>query len=378
MADKKVTTKVRDLSKQAENMGFPKSSMPPLYLGTTGTDHKPAVTYTQLGESEGYPRGHTPEQMRAVEEAESNQGLNITSDASPDIPGDYKKGRKQQFENWKQTGETPRLHPEAEKARIKEAIARSKIDPKEFFEEPLDINVIGKFDSGPGTRGAYTETMWPQEKKIELASHFYDEPLPEPRTSEEAKINNTALTEGSLVHELGHYRDFSAHPRPDVSQDFVPGEMDLYGAQGNMGYLEGTADKFAQDNYVGDPRNAKSTRPKLNRHYAFQAYLRQHYPKRGNYPNQSSDLGAARRWGKGYAASGSKPMEQDEFRAYVDREYKTNKPFRAQWSPFRVRPLRVTKDAPRDDEFTHPETGEAITHDELVRHLYGEGMPKYY
>lgn len=372
MAKRKVTTKVRDLSKQAEKMGLPKSSMTPLYLGTTGTDHRPPVTYTQLGESEGYPRGHTPEQMRAVQEAEQNQNLTINSNASSDIPGDYKKSRKQQFAQFRRDGSVPRLHPEAEKARVRESIARSKIDPKTFFTDPLEINVIDKFTEGLGTRGEYTESDFGLNKKITVASNFYNDPWPNPMKPSEVQMNSTALTEGTLMHELGHYRDLSQHPRPDISQQLLPGEISLYGAKGNIGYMEGSADKFAQENYVDDPRNKKSSRPKLNKHYAFQAYLRKHYPKSG------SDMGGAYKWGKGYEASGAKPMTQEEFRDIIDKDYAAGQPFAETWRPFTVRPQRVTQDVPREDEFKHPETGEAITHDELVRHLYGEGMPKYY
>jgi len=282
---KPVRTPVRDLSKQSEKMGMPKSSMTPLYLGTTGTDHKPAVNYTQLGESEGYPRGFTPDQMREVKSSESAGDLVLESD-SPAGQSKY----------------PDRPHPEHEKSRVREMIARSRIQPSTQFNrfrkggpnpiDPLKITARSKSTMGDGgTVGEYFSPMNGNQGRRDVDIRT-DALFPERHKPEDT----AQVSHNSLIHELGHDNDYLTDTSKSLTdphfnsleenqkliigsgvgmmmrnpakfeellKSFTETKESVYGY--HQGHLEGYADKFAEDNHVDDPRSVRKKQPWVGR-----------------------------------------------------------------------------------------------------------------
>lgn len=250
MAKKPVKTPVRDLSKQAEKMGFPKSSMTPLYLGTTGTDHRPAVTYTQLSDTEGYPRGYNPEQMQQVRNAEDQGKISITQDRKSqqvDPMAEF-------FGGFRGRGFIKRSHPEREKATIRETIARSRFNPETLPDKgTLEIRSTENLTSqNPNAFGSFIRIRNPDGYGV---------------TGDRLiTVLPNQLHTSTLIHELGH--DVFHHDKEngiykyfDLEEKYLhrlPEEKgDKLAPHLESGTHEGYANKFSDENFVLDPRDVR-------------------------------------------------------------------------------------------------------------------------
>jgi hypothetical protein len=218
-----------------------------------------STIYRKLGDSEGYPRGHTPEQMREVRDVEASGNLKL------DGEGHY-------------------THSGKDEAIMRESIARSKINPKETFTEPVRIASTSTF---LGARGA-----------------FYHKDSSD-NTSGKHKINikdsgNFRERAGhTLIHEIGHYVD-----RDAISKKNSP--KNSWDKAEYAGTLEGTADTFASKNFVEDPRDTKKSKNTSNNKSLYPAYagLAQHAVP-------GTDTWS---WGKGYVGTGMEAAERGDSR----------------------------------------------------------------
>jgi hypothetical protein len=271
----------------------------------TNSNNKYTV-YKRLGSDEGYPRGYNPEQMGQVHSAESNL-LKIDSNASPDEYG--------------------RLHPEHEKNLIRQSIARSKIDPTQLRRK-VDVLSTGgiRDDKGridSGTLGQYHRG-----------------------TIGHVSVRSDRLDSSTLIHELGHHAetddpdayhnrlaassgaqqelsdfldDNSEHIRRDGTQVIYGGDQakrkknqsvqKKYRSIRNKiddiehGYQEGYANKYAEDNYVQDPRDAKRGIQERPNAYVTAALV-------GPYTKAGSRMSA---FSTGYHAAGGPTIDVDHF-----------------------------------------------------------------
>jgi hypothetical protein len=270
---KTVQTKVRDLSAQAEKMGLPKRSGPTLYLGTSGSSHRPPVDYTQLSEDEGYPRGFTPSQMQEVKKSEKAGHLFLESDA-PTEGADFSE----------------RPHPEHEKSRMREIIARSRVEPSIQFKPhefddlqgasfPLTITAHKDYDKAPGQYIHHDPSTDIRARDIEINT---EQLFPEKVTQDTDTASGDAL-----IHEIGHDYDYTN----DITEAELGAEhaamVDQIKQVGDLlkispiagykafqagqpiwqmskskrgGFIEGTADKYSAENFVADPRDVKKRR----------------------------------------------------------------------------------------------------------------------
>jgi len=218
----------------------------------TNSNNKYTV-YKRLGSDEGYPRGYNPEQMGQVHSAEyaDNPLLDIESDARP--------------------GQEGRLHPEHERNLLRQNIARSKVDPTQL-KRRVSVKAIGSF---------------PDQKNFNTWGEYFDR-----RGSGDIEIRSDKISGPTLIHEIGHHDEKTnleaaegmkraVAPVKEEIADFLsdkrirtlydgtevmdafPGEHKKLAALHNKrrdiihGYKEGYANKYAEDNYVQDPRDAK-------------------------------------------------------------------------------------------------------------------------
>jgi len=339
MAKKKnVKTPVRDLSKQAEKMGLPKTAGPVLYLGTSGTDHKPAVDYTQLSDSEGYPRGFNPEQMRDVKAAEESGGLTIASDADP---------------AWADRKVAPwdRTHPKEEESKIRETIARSNINAKETFTDPVTVTMKSRIGDDTSTLGLFKHK---DARYNDTGSHQI-EVVPKADPSPKSTLSKTRNFGQSLIHEIGHYADKEGMNESVEHNKFFGVVPEGHYQKGYKlsGTVEGRADAFANAMYVVDPRqkNERTTGA-----YPVLAAIRSRLTGgRGH--------SAAKNWASGYLAEAPEAPIGDP---------------RYEGASLRAVPIgdRFVEGTSLSDtlgrQFLHPETGTPVEFGGLINYLSGK------
>jgi hypothetical protein len=257
-----------------------------------------STIYRKLGDSEGYPRGHTPEQMREVRDVEASGMLRIK-------------------------GEGFYTHSAKDEAIMRESIARSKINPKETFTEPVEIKNTSTY---LGSKGLYTHKdeveQYPQGKhsiKVIRSGEHLREPAGK-----------------TLIHEIGHYVDREAvKNRPFVNEP---------GAHETAGKLEGTADVYASKNFVEDPREIKKNPNKSSKSSSYQAYA-----GLGQHAVPESRTSA---WTKGYLSTGMEASERGDS-SYTE--------------------LDSTGQMPGGDgPYKHPETKAPIKGEALLEYMRGK------
>jgi hypothetical protein len=278
MAKKKnVKTPVRSLAKQAEKMGLPKISGQHLYLGTSGTDHKPAVDYTELSDTKGYPRGFNPEQMKDVKAAEESGGLTITSDADP---------------AWANRRVAPwdRAHPKEEESKIRETIARSNVNAQETFTDPVTVTMKSRIGNDTSALGLFQHK---DEIHNDTGSHQITV-VPNADSSSRSHSTRTRNFGIPLIHEIGHYADKEGMNELVEHSKFFGVVPEGHYQKGYKlsGTVEGRADAFANAMYVGDPRQKNE---RVTGSYPVLAAIRSRLTgERGH--------SAAKNWASGYLA----------------------------------------------------------------------------
>jgi hypothetical protein len=285
---KATVTPVRDMTKVGGSEDTILRMTPALSGGRS-------TIYRKLGDNEGYPRGYNPAQMQEVRDVEASGMLNIE-------------------------GEGHHAHRGREEATIRESIARSRINPKETFTDPLKINSTSAY---LGAKGQYY--------------HKYDVVA---NQSDKHKINvsNNQDNGYTITHEIGHYVDRDAiHKGWSLTNPLEIAE--------HKGKLEGTADAYANKNFVQDPRDVRKRKnnPKNKSLYPALAGLAQHSVP-GTEPWS---------WGKGYLGTGIEAAERGDSR-YSD--------------------LTSTAELPGAGPravYQHPETKAPITGGRIIEYMRG-------
>jgi hypothetical protein len=252
-----------------------------------------ATIYRKLGNSEGYPRGFSPDRMNELKMAESVGKISIGSDSPADAT--------QRVINSKNDGTPVRNHPEHEKARTREIIARSKVDVASLPEPTGDFNHIGmnrSLETSPlrisATNRIQSAGMYTSYKGSRSVRKIHVTPdtlFPENST-------NPYPTGEAVIHEMGHDNDNltgatkSAMQSGWATHGINPSKLHLF----EDGHDEGYADKFATDNYVTDPRDAKRN---LNTSGSYAGYA-----AIGNAMPKGRSLAA---WAEGYTTAGAEP-----------------------------------------------------------------------
>jgi len=290
---KPVKTQVRDVHKvvtskfgnndEGQNVGdvlLNSGLIKPDEVTFVGQGDAPDTTYSQLGKDEGYPRGFTPDQMRAVKDSEARNDLVIKSTSG--------------------ANREDRAHPEHEKSRIREIIARSKIDPSRQFDKfyrgrlsvpQRPLQIVAREHVSGGALGEYlspTNDINPSRKReLDIRA---DQLFPEHVTTSESFDPTT------LIHELGHDDDYLSETTDseldpqykllrqikNVSDKIITGagfspssvnqaaskhaEKTFLDARSRIwgmhkGHVEGYANDFAARNFVEDPRDVRKKRP---------------------------------------------------------------------------------------------------------------------
>jgi hypothetical protein len=262
-----------------------------------------ATIYRKLGDSEGYPRGYSPDRMNELKMAESVGKVQIHSDA----PADNMTRIKDSARN--RTG--VRHHPEHEKARAREIIARSKVDVSSLPEPTGDFNSLNMNRSSETSPLNITAT-----ERISSAGvySFYKNSKSKrklavnPDTLFPEKSSQTWPAGDALIHEMGHDDDNITGVTQGVMEytkniGGFPKKPELF----EDGHYEGYADKFATDNYVADPRDAKRNLNKSSTYAGFAAI--------GSAMPKGRSLAS---WAKGYKGSGAKPSSRGD--AWLDSQ----------------------------------------------------------
>jgi len=191
------------------------------------------TVYKRLGNTEGWPRGHTPEQMQEVHQAEQLKQISIDSNS---------------------TMENGRKHPEHERNIVRENIARSKFNPTELDSSrgTLDIHAIGSA-SGLSNSGETNSIAFyrPSEHSVYMgAEHLNNNVLI--HEIGHAVDRNDVASQNKKSNLLWHVKDdrkfFGFGPKNDYAKHY---------SDVDNGYREGYAEKFATDNWVPDPRDDK-------------------------------------------------------------------------------------------------------------------------
>jgi len=253
-----------------------------------------ATIYRKLGDSEGYPRGHTPEQMREVREAETSNKIQIKSDSPADA--------MTRITNAASSRKGIRHHPEHEKARTREIIARSKVDVTRLPTPTGDFNNLGMNRSVETSPLSITSTerissagMYSSYKNSSSKRKIHVQPdtlFPEKSVQE-------FPAGSSLIHEIGHdYDNLTGATKYAMEAGWTtagihsPSKLQLF----ENGHDEGYADKYATDNYVADPRDVKRNLDSAGSYAGFAAI--------GSGMPKGRSLAT---WANGYTTAGASP-----------------------------------------------------------------------
>jgi hypothetical protein len=329
----------------------------------------PATIKRKLGDNEGYPRGFNPQQMQDVRDVEASGALSLYSNAEDRLdrgsPGTVTSAVKHYTARLKQFAdglippgtrypEAPRLHPDAEKSKVREIIARSKVDPKSFFSEPVDIDIA---ETPSGVAGeAYPKNLTAADKYlIRLNPSFVSGHLPE------NDDNYSTLPDKSLIHEMGHVKDFIDQDNEDYKRSrpsFGSAQPDnptkRLSFSGMEGVSEGIADDFSDKNFVPHP---KAKNAQVNSQYRMLATLRR------QLPNDSK----AYDWAQGYMLGGGKPLTEGEINDPKIRfGSESHRDVLYSWKPL-LNNRRTTEQLA--DSYIHPETGTPTNYGGLISFL---------
>jgi len=186
----------------------------------------PTTIKSKLGDTEGYPRGYNPKQMKQVTDAEAQGRMSIGSNS---------------------VMEEGRNHAAHEAALLRENVARSKYDPTNLRttnavtgkEAPLDVRIGFK---RPDQSEAITAFYSPDERFIAI--------------SPENVGNNTT------IHEIGHDAQLRDPKILDLLDDATKAgarykdklQQTETSTMLSHGVKEGDAERFADENWVPDPR----------------------------------------------------------------------------------------------------------------------------
>lgn len=228
-----------------------------------------------------YPRGFTPDQMRAVDEQTR-------------MPEDN-------------SVRTIRVEPGLAGARFKEAVARSALNPRQFR------NI-----TGGATLKVETDVDFPERINGEyISSSAVVDGYPQARGG--VLRLKPGASDAVIIHELGHHIDLHTRKVPILD---TPSALNI-----EAGVGEGKADIITRDNYRPDPRRPRNMTEESNIYGVESAVALDHFSKILDSEPGPSGIEAIRRmsmrksleFAKGYTSTGAMPPNGHPYwKAYHD------------------------------------------------------------
>jgi hypothetical protein len=288
----------------------------------------PATVKRKLGDNEGYPRGFNPEQMREVRGAEESGDLILQSTA---------KSGKSRFLRRPLEPDPVRAHPEHEKARVREMLARSGVQPSvqfkphRFSDSPTALPItitVGEKNLEGAPAGVYKHHDSATGARTRAVDIQYPHLFPE-RAAEHQKV----VQPDAFIHEIGHDADQikavtervttplqnayaqAEHTALQVNALATPIATQLalhkkaLKAKENLlagysGHSEGFADEFARKNFVDDPRDVRKKAPWVYKPGST-LYSAEAAVGLGRYDDSGGKTDPLTTWSRGYEHSGA-------------------------------------------------------------------------